>query len=280
MNQRYSPLTQITPANVRTLQQQWIWQAQARSRSSRRPRSSWTASCTPCRRPTTSSRSTRRPGAPFWTFTYTTRAGGAPLLRPRQPRRGDAGRHALHGHASTRTCIAIDAKTGQPLWNDAGGQGRRERYSITHSADDRQGQGDRRHGRRRRGRSAASSRPSTPRPARRRGASTRFPARASPATTTWSGDSWKTGGVGVWNSGAYDPTTNLVYCGTGNPAPDWDGRQRLGDNLYSDSVRGARRRHRRAEVALPVHAARRTGLRRHAGAGAGGHPAGRAGRAR
>src|SRR6185436_3117197 len=29
---------------------------------------------------------------------------------------------------------------------------------------------------------------------------------------------------------------NLVYFGTGNPAPDWDGRQRLGDNLYSDSV--------------------------------------------
>ena len=27
-----------------------------------------------------------------------------------------------------------------------------------------------------------------------------------------------------------------MFFGTGNPAPDWDGRQRLGDNLYSDSV--------------------------------------------
>jgi len=53
---------------------------------------------------------------------------------------------------------------------------------------------------------------------------------------TWSGDSWKVGGVGVWNAGAYDPETNLVYFGTGNPAPDWDGSSRLGDNLYSDSV--------------------------------------------
>ena len=53
---------------------------------------------------------------------------------------------------------------------------------------------------------------------------------------TWSGDSWKTGGAGVWNSGAYDAEANLVYFGTGNPAPDWDGRSRLGDNLYSDSV--------------------------------------------
>ena len=37
---------------------------------------------------------------------------------------------------------------------------------------------------------------------------------------TWAGDSWKTGGAGVWNSGAYDPEANLVYFGTGNPAPD------------------------------------------------------------
>jgi alcohol dehydrogenase (cytochrome c) len=44
------------------------------------------------------------------------------------------------------------------------------------------------------------------------------------------------GGAAVWNSPAYDPETNLTFWGTGNPWPDWDGRQRLGDNLYSDSV--------------------------------------------
>ena len=44
---------------------------------------------------------------------------------------------------------------------------------------------------------------------------------------TWSGDSWKTGGAGVWNSGAYDPQANLVYFGTGNPAPGWDGSPAL-----------------------------------------------------
>ena len=27
----------------------------------------------------------------------------------------------------------------------------------------------------------------------------------------------------VWNSGAYDPEPNLVFFGTGNPGPDWDG---------------------------------------------------------
>jgi alcohol dehydrogenase (cytochrome c) len=63
-----------------------------------------------------------------------------------------------------------------------------------------------------------------------------IPGPGEPGNDTWSGDSWKTGGVGVWNAGAYDPETNLTFFGTGNPAPDWDGRSRLGDNLYSDSV--------------------------------------------
>ena len=62
------------------------------------------------------------------------------------------------------------------------------------------------------------------------------PGKGEPGNETWSGDSWKTGGAGVWNSGAYDAATNLVYFGTCNPAPDWDGRTRLGDNLCSDSV--------------------------------------------
>ena len=57
-----------------------------------------------------------------------------------------------------------------------------------------------------------------------------------PGHATWSGDSWKTGGAAVWNAGAYDPDTNLVFFGTGNPAPDWDGRGRAGDNLYSNCV--------------------------------------------
>jgi alcohol dehydrogenase (cytochrome c) len=54
--------------------------------------------------------------------------------------------------------------------------------------------------------------------------------------STWSGDSWQKGGAAIWNHGAFDAGSNLVYFGTGNPAPDWDGRTRLGDNLYSDSV--------------------------------------------
>jgi alcohol dehydrogenase (cytochrome c) len=37
-------------------------------------------------------------------------------------------------------------------------------------------------------------------------------------------------------TGAYDPELNLVYWGTGNPAPDSFGDERRGDNLYTDSI--------------------------------------------
>ena len=62
------------------------------------------------------------------------------------------------------------------------------------------------------------------------------PAEGEPGNDTWSGDSWKTGGAGVWATGAYDPDLNLMYWGTGNPFPASDGSKRLGDNLYSNSV--------------------------------------------
>jgi len=57
-----------------------------------------------------------------------------------------------------------------------------------------------------------------------------------PDNQTWAGDSWRTGGSATWITGAYDPDLDLVYWGTGNPGPDWNGDVRMGDNLYSDSA--------------------------------------------
>ena len=57
-----------------------------------------------------------------------------------------------------------------------------------------------------------------------------------PDNRTWAGDSWRTGGSPTWITGSYDPELNLVYWGTGNPGPDWNGDVRQGDNLYADSV--------------------------------------------
>jgi alcohol dehydrogenase (cytochrome c) len=53
---------------------------------------------------------------------------------------------------------------------------------------------------------------------------------------TWAGDIWARGGGPTWLSGTYDPALNLLYWGTGNPNPDWNGEVRAGDNLYTDSL--------------------------------------------
>ena len=63
-----------------------------------------------------------------------------------------------------------------------------------------------------------------------------IPGEGEPGNETWADDSWKTGGSPTWMTGSYDPDLDLVYWGTGNPGPDWNGEVRLGDNLYSDSV--------------------------------------------
>ncbi len=52
---------------------------------------------------------------------------------------------------------------------------------------------------------------------------------------SWPGDLWKTGGGATWLGGTYDSRTNLIYMGTGNPAP-WNSHLRPGDNLYSCST--------------------------------------------
>jgi len=63
-----------------------------------------------------------------------------------------------------------------------------------------------------------------------------IPGPGEPGNETWSGDSWKVGGAGIWTTGSYDPDTNTTFWGIGNPAPDTNGTVRLGDNLYTDCV--------------------------------------------
>jgi alcohol dehydrogenase (cytochrome c) len=62
------------------------------------------------------------------------------------------------------------------------------------------------------------------------------PAPGEAGGATWAGDSWKRGGGATWLTGSYDPALRLLYWGTGNPGPDWNGDSRKGDNLYTCSV--------------------------------------------
>jgi alcohol dehydrogenase (cytochrome c) len=64
------------------------------------------------------------------------------------------------------------------------------------------------------------------------------PKPGEPGSDTWpkDGQAWARGGANCWVTGTYDPELNLLYWGTGNPSPDFDGSVREGDNLFTDSV--------------------------------------------
>ena len=64
-----------------------------------------------------------------------------------------------------------------------------------------------------------------------------IPKPGEPGSETWPADSdaWQRGGANCWVTPTYDPELNLLYYGTGNPCPDFDGAVREGDNLYTDS---------------------------------------------
>ncbi|MFY9680317.1 MAG: PQQ-dependent dehydrogenase, methanol/ethanol family [Candidatus Sulfotelmatobacter sp.] len=53
---------------------------------------------------------------------------------------------------------------------------------------------------------------------------------------SWPGKLYLHGGGTTWMPGTYDPQLNTIYWGTSNPAPDFDGGVRPGDDLYTDCV--------------------------------------------
>jgi len=61
------------------------------------------------------------------------------------------------------------------------------------------------------------------------------PIGANSSLSTWQGDQWKTGGGSTWGWYSYDPATNLIYYGTGNPST-WNPVQRPGDNKWSMTI--------------------------------------------
>jgi PQQ-dependent dehydrogenase (methanol/ethanol family) len=62
------------------------------------------------------------------------------------------------------------------------------------------------------------------------------PAPGEPLAETWKGKALVHACATGWLTGTYDSETNLLFWTTGNPCPDYNGDERIGDNLYSDSV--------------------------------------------
>jgi len=238
--QRYSPLTQITPANVKNLELQWVWQAKSLEKfettalvvdgilyTIQAPNNTNTADGY-----TQIVALDAATGRQFWTFRYdipsTARACCGRVNRGVAILDNTLYMSTLNSHL-----IAVDARVGKLIWDttvtDTPG------YPMTHAplvvkdkiiVGTAGGDGPIR------GFLAAFD-------AKTGKEVWRFypiPAPGEPGNETWAGESWKVGGAAIWNTGAYDPETNLTFWGTGNPAPDTNGNVRLGDNLYSDCV--------------------------------------------
>ena len=229
-SQRYSGLKQITKATVKTLELQWVVQDQVPG--------VWQSNPLVVdgimyltQRPNDVMAVDARTGKHFWVYRWTPDPGARVCCGSNNRGLAMLGDTLFMGTLDAHL-IAIDAKTGKPVWNVAVADFK-QAYSITMApivVKDKVlvGVGGGEFGIR--GFVIAYD-------ARTGKELWRFntiPQPGEPGSQTWSGDSWKTGSAPVWTMGSYDPALNLVYFGTGNPGPDWNPAQRSGDNLYSD----------------------------------------------
>jgi alcohol dehydrogenase (cytochrome c) len=231
-NQRYSRLDSINTSNVASLELQWVWQARSLEKFEATPLVVDGILYT-VQAPNDVIALDAATGRVFWTYHHEP----APTARPCCGRvnRGLAilGDTLFMGTIDAHL-LAIDAKSGALLW-DATVADSAQNYSITMSPNVIKDKviigtaggdlGIRAH--------ISAFDVKTGKEVWR---FYTIPAPGEPGNESWSGDSWKTGGAAVWNAAAYDPETDLAFWGTGNPAPDWDGSVRLGDNLYSNAV--------------------------------------------
>ncbi len=63
-----------------------------------------------------------------------------------------------------------------------------------------------------------------------------IPAPGEFGSDSWPGQLYLRGGGTTWMPGTYDPQLNLIFWTTSNPAPDFEGSVRPGDDLYTDCV--------------------------------------------
>ena len=232
---RHSPLTQMTPANVRNLELAWAFQALSLEKFEATPLALDGVLFT-VQPPNDVVALDGASGRTFWTYTY----------RPSQQARPCCGRvnrglailgdslfmGTIDGHL-----VALDTRSGREQWNVAVKGARPEAgYAFTvaplivkdkiilgNSGGDYPTRGF-----------IDAYDPNT-------GARVwRFytvPAPGEPGSETWSlPESIPNGGGAAWVTGSYDPDLNTLYWGTGNPYPDYFGDDRKGNNLYTASL--------------------------------------------
>lgn len=232
MSQRYSTLSQISPANVKNLEQKWIFQAESLQKFEATPLV--VDGVMYVTQPTNDVVALdAKTGRIFWIYRYNPSPDARPCCGAVNRGLAISGDTLFMATIDSRL-LAVDAKNGKLLWNAkvadpsagyamavaplvvkdkvivgvAGGE-----YGIRGfiSAYDTKT-----------GKEAWKF--------------YTIPGPGEPGNETWTGDTWMHGGASIWVTGSYDPQLNLTYWGVGNPGPDWNAKQRKGDNLYSDSV--------------------------------------------
>ncbi len=239
---RYSTLTQITPANVKNLNLEWVYQAAVTG--------SWQP--TPLvvdgimyltQRPNDVIAMDATSGRVFWTYRHTNEAV---IACCGSNNRGVAilgellYMGTLDGHL-----VAIEARSGRQVWKTRVADSK-QGYSITVSPlalKDRVviGVGGGEYGIRG---FISSYDAQTGKELWRFDT---IPGPGEPGHETWEAcppnpttycdpEAWKHGGASIWVTGSFDSDLNLTYWGTGNAGPDYNADQRPGDNLYTASV--------------------------------------------
>src|SRR5262245_51921120 len=230
-SQRYSGLRQITAANVKTLEQKWVFQAESLEKFE----------ATPLvvdgimyltQAPNDVVALDAKTGRVFWIYRYYP-TGAAPCCGSVNRGLAILG-ETLFVATLDANLVALDTKNGRPLWKTSVAKAT-SGYTMTVAplvVKDKVivGVAGAEFGIR--GFIAAYD-------ARTGKEVWRFytvPGPGEPGHETWQPDDWEHGGGSVWVTGSYDPELNLTYWGTGNPGPDWNPAQRPGDNLYTASV--------------------------------------------
>jgi alcohol dehydrogenase (cytochrome c) len=231
-SQRYSLLRQVTPANVKNLEQKWIFQAESLEKFETTPLVV-DGIMYITQAPSDVVALDAKTGRVFWIYRYVVSTDVRPCCGSVNHGLAILG-DTLYLATLDAHLVALDAKGGRPLWKVkvanaasgyamtlaplvvkdkviigvAGGEFGIRGFVAAHDA----------------------------RTGKEVWRTYTVPGPGEPGHETWQGNSWEHGGGPVWLTGSYDPNLNLTYWGTGNPGPDWNPAQRPGDNLYSDSV--------------------------------------------
>ena len=231
-SQRYSTLNQVTPANVKNLEQKWVFQAESLEKFETTPLVV-DGIMYLTQPPSDALALDAKTGRVFWIYRYFPSPDVKPCCGSVNHGLAILG-DTLYLATLDAHLVALDAKTGRPLWNvtvanaNAG-------YAMTLAplvVKDKVIVGVAGGEFGIRGFIAAFD----ARTGREVWRFNTIPGPGEPGHETWRSNDWEHGGASVWDTGSYDPELNLTYWGTGNPGPDWNPAQRAGDNLYSDSV--------------------------------------------